>query len=322
METLLFAVLSAVAISSFLYALLDASFGEAGIERQKVQERVEHLLVRANVSKEIARRAEFSNIAIINRMFKRKRIAQNIGQLLAIGGWSIPVSVFLFSIALWGGMVFLLVSGITKSQTWALGIAVLMSAVPYFFLVIKKKLYIAKFTQNLPDALVMMRNSLLAGQGIQAAFKIIADEGPYPINREFSQMVREIELGSQMNEALSSLYRRISTTDLRIFIIGTFIQQEVGGNMAELFHGIEKTIRERITQVREMKALTAQGKISGLVLIGLPVGLGLMLMALNPTYFEPLTKEEMGRNALRFAFTMQAIGTLIIWKMTNRSVVG
>lgn len=322
METLFFALCSAVSIASFLYSFLNSSFGEPGQERQKVQERVEHLLSRPAATRDIARRAQFSNIALLNRMFRRKRITQNLSQLLAISGWSIPVSVFLFALALWGLLVYLLVVGLTQSQTAALGIALAMSSIPYFFLIIKKKLYISKFTQCLPDALVMMRNSLLAGQGIQAAFKIVAEEGPAPINKEFSQMIREIELGSQMNEALSALYRRIPTTDLRIFIIGTFIQQEVGGNMAELFQGIEKTIRERITQFREMKALTAQGKISGIVLILLPLFVGGFLLILNPSYFTPMMKEEVGRNFLKFAFVMQVIGATVIWKMTSRSLVG
>lgn len=321
MTEIFFAILASTSAASLIYYLLNASVGDAGEEQQKLQDRVESLLTHQKVHKDIERKIKFSSIAIVNRLFQRKRLVNTMARLLSISGWNIPVSVFMMSDLLWGCLVYFIVMVTTKSAPLALGAGAFAVFIPYLMLIVKKKKYIEKFTFLFPDALIMMKNALRAGQSIQAAFKIVAEEASYPINLEFSQVVQEIELGSHLNEALNALYRRINTADLRLFVLGIFIQHEIGGNLAELFENTEKTIRERISQLRELSALTAQGKISGIVLILLPLGVASFITVANPSYLKVLIEDPLGRKILTVAIIMQLIGGFIVRKMTTRSIL-
>jgi tight adherence protein B len=181
--------------------------------------------------------------------------------------------------------------------------------------------YVTRFTIVFPDAIMLMKNALKAGQGIHAAFQMVAQEGPQPVAREFSQVVREVELGNSLTEALTELHRRIGTVDLRIFVLGIFIQHEVGGNLLELFDHVEKTIRDRLAMAREVKILSAQGKMSGVVLMLLPPAVALFLMGANREYFDAMFEDPMGKKILVIAFVQQLIGGLFIKKITQVRVV-
>jgi len=314
MGPLLFALSISVFIGCAIYFGLEF-LGRGSIkENRKIKTRVESLFLR---KAGIERNTSFSNIFRLNQALKRQPISKKIFKLLSFTGWSMPLGVFVLADVLWGGIA-LVISFLVSQKIFLAGaIALGMMALPYWFLIVNKKRYVNRFTVVFPDALMLIKSSLKAGQGIQAAFKMVAKEGPHPVAREFAHVVHEIELGSQLTEALGELYRRIETIDLRIFILGIYIQSEVGGNLVELLTHVEHTIRERLTMFREINVLSAQGKVTGIVLIMLPVGLAFLLWLMNPKYFDPLLEEEMGRKVFGFALFMQAIGAMLIRKITT-----
>lgn len=318
MLNLFFGLFILLSASSLAYLFLNQVAGEETHEDGKLQRRLDQLLVRHTAA--IAQQARFSDISALNQMLKRQKFSQKLYELLILSGWTMPLSVFLFLDLLWGAVVYLVVYLISHSFPPAFLSGLAMAGLPYWFLVINKRRYVEKFTLHLPDSLMMMKNALRAGQGIQGAFHVVGEEGPKPVCLEFQRLVREIELGSHLNEALNMLYRRIQTVDLRILVLGIFIQQEVGGNLGELFDHIEKTIRERLSLSREIKALTAQGKMTGIVLVLLPVFFVLALKVINPTYFDPLLQDEAGRAILAMAIAMQFIGAYLIRRMTRFSL--
>jgi len=315
MTPLIAAALFSVFVFSMIYAAYDY-LGGGNYEDRKIKSRVEALFLR-KTAESIERKSAFSNILGLNKALKRQPLSKKLFTLLALTGWNMPISVFMLADCIWGGMVFMLASVIFRNLMTATAITLLALLLPYWFLVVNKRRYIAKFTTAFPDALMMIKSAIRSGQGIQAAFQMVAKEGPQPVAREFAQVVHEIELGNQLTEALQELYRRIETIDLRIFVLGIFIQTEVGGNLVELLNHIEVTIRERLAMMREVKTLSAQGKMTGVVLMLLPLGLSLVLLMINREYFNPLLTSETGRKILGFAIGMQVVGAFIVRKITS-----
>jgi tight adherence protein B len=310
--------LSSLFVGCVIYFILELFKEGTGRENRKIKARVESLFLRKS---NIERSTTFSNIFRLNQALKRQPISKKLFTLLSFTGWTVPIGIFVLGDLLWSVVVFLLSQLVSGNFFLSIVITLFMALLPYWVLIVNKKRYVNRFTIVFPDALILIKSALRAGQGIQAAFKMVAKEGPQPVAREFAHMVHEIELGSQLTEALGELYRRIDTIDLRIFVLGIFIQNEIGGNMVELLTHVENTIRERLSMHREINVLSAQGKVTGIVLIMLPIGLAFLLWLMNPHYFDPLLQEESGRKVFGFAIGLQFIGAMLIRKITSFRVV-
>jgi tight adherence protein B len=314
MMPVLFSLLSSVFAGCFMYIMLEVFKEGTGRENRKIKSRVESLFLRKS---NIERSTSFSSIFRLNQALKRQPLSKKRFTLLSFTGWSMPLGIFILGDLLWAAIVLVITFLVSGNGFLSAAVAAGMSLLPYLVLVVNKKRYVNRFTTVFPDALILIKSALRAGQGIQSAFKMVAKEGPQPVAREFAHMVHEIELGSQLTEALGELYRRIDTVDLRIFVLGIFIQNEIGGNMVELLTHIENTIRERLSMHREINVLSAQGKVTGTVLIMLPIGLAFLLWLMNPRYFDPLMEEEAGRKVFAFAVGMQMVGGMMIRKITS-----
>jgi tight adherence protein B len=147
------------------------------------------------------------------------------------------------------------------------------------------------FDGQLPDVLDHLQGSLRAGYGLLQAVEWISRQLPEPASLEFDRVVREVQLGRSLIDALDSMVRRIPSDDLALIVTAIKIQYEVGGSLAEILETVAHTIRERVRIQREISVLTAQQRISGYVLMVLPIGLAAFLMVVNPEYmmrlFEP-----------------------------------
>lgn len=151
---------------------------------------------------------------------------------------------------------------------------------------------IRAFDSQLSDALNMWVNALRSGYSVLQAMETIATEQPPPMSREFERVVQEVRLGLSMPQALANMHRRVPSEDLDLVITAVNIQREVGGNLAEILDVISFTIRERVRIKGEIRTLTAQGRISGWIVSLLPIGLSLVLYAINPEYMAELWVKE------------------------------
>jgi tight adherence protein B len=140
------------------------------------------------------------------------------------------------------------------------------------------------FADQLPDALSSMASSLRAGYSIIQSLDVIRKQMPWPIRDEFARIVREVQLGLPLSVALTHLGERVYSDDIVMVISSINIQQQIGGNLAEILDTVAETIRERVRIKREIEVLTAQQRISGYVLVVLPIALGAFLLIVNPDY--------------------------------------
>lgn len=151
-----------------------------------------------------------------------------------------------------------------------------------------------KFEAQLPDTLNLLATSLRAGYSLLQAVEAVGEEAPEPTRREFGRAMAEIRLGRPMNDALSDIAERLSSTDFEWTVMAIGIQREVGGNLAEVLQTTAETMVQRNRLRREMKALTAEGRISAIVLSILPFALFGVILLLNPGYLDPLVENTMG----------------------------
>jgi tight adherence protein B len=176
------------------------------------------------------------------------------------------------------------------------------------------------FNKQLPDTITLLSNSLRAGSSFLQSIELVSREGTPPMSEEMGRVVREVNLGLGMEEALHNLVRRIKSDDLDLMVTAIGIQQQVGGNLAEILDTIAFTIRERVRIKGDINTLTAQGRVSGYLVAFLPIGLGVALNAINPAFMAPLFTETIGRILIGVGAVMMTIGFLAIRKITDIKV--
>lgn len=179
---------------------------------------------------------------------------------------------------------------------------------------------VQKFNSQIGDSLVVMSNSLRAGFSFLQAMELVSREMPSPISVEFSRTLREMNLGTPTEEALLGLTNRIESEDLDLVITAVLIQRQVGGNLAEVLDGISHTIRERIRIKGEIRTLTAQGRISGIIVGALPVAIGLVLSVINPKYIGALFINPIGWAMMTVGVISMTIGIALIKKIVDIKV--
>jgi tight adherence protein B len=175
------------------------------------------------------------------------------------------------------------------------------------------------FSDQLPDTLQILAGSLRAGYGLMQAVDAVAREAPSPTAEEFRRVILENRLGRDLTEALQAMADRLGTEDLLWVVQSVDIHREIGGDLAAIFDTVSGTIRERGQLLRQVSALTAEGRLSAYVLVAMPFCLGLVMKAVNPGYFSLLTH---GAGLAMVAVGLGLIGVGALWfrKLCNFAV--
>jgi len=196
-------------------------------------------------------------------------------------------------------------------------VALVCLLTPYLLLKLAEKNYYKKFNEQLPEALDLLARAVRSGNALSAGLGMIAEQIEDPISSEFEATVDEINLGLTMNEALENLCERVPLTDLRFFSIAILVQKETGGNIGEILDNISRLIRERIQFKDHVAALTAEGRLSAIVLIGLPILLTVYMYMTNYDYLSLLWIEKMGQYMVFGAIIMQIVGAYVIKRIVD-----
>jgi len=199
--------------------------------------------------------------------------------------------------------------------SWVLG--PLIGFMPIFFLRWKKKRKTLKFEKHMPEAMELLSRSLKAGHTLPSTLELVSQEIPPPLGKEMRIAYEEQRLGLSVSQALRRMSERVESQDLRYFVTAVLIQTETGGNLAEILENIGLLIRERLTLKSKVLALTAEGRFSALVLIGLPILTFVALFFLNRPYIMTLLVEPMGVKVLTGAIISVIMGALVMKKMVT-----
>jgi tight adherence protein B len=212
--------------------------------------------------------------------------------------------------------------------SWLMGVkiyfapiaGIVMFVIPFVWLWNKRRVRLKKFSTQLSDALELVARALRAGHSLAAGMHVVAEEMPSPIADEFNRVYEEQNLGISIEDSLKALCDRVPNLDLRFFVTSVLIQRQTGGDLAEILDKIGYVIRERFRILGQVKALTAEGRLSGVILIALPFGLFLMMLHIKPDYIEKLWTHPLGIKMAVTALIMQLLGAVVIKKIVNIKV--
>lgn len=259
-------------------------------------------------------------------------LVKSLAKVLEGKGWgkAIDASLEQAEIPLKGSEFILLSTGLALVLAWlfwvigrselvAVGLA-LGYLLPKMVVGQKIKKRSAKLSGQIADTITLISNSLKAGYSFLQSMEMVSREMPPPISKEFARAVKEISLGADMEATLQAMSQRANSDDLDMMLTAVQIQRQVGGNLSEILDTIAQTIRERIRIKGEIKTLTAQGRVSGMIVAMLPFGLGIILYIMNPAYMSDLFTSEVGRAMLGVGLVSQIIGILLIKKIVNIEV--
>ncbi len=313
----LMAVISAGSILILFWGLSSAlSQRNATIETRLDRYTVRHIPVDAQRTS--PRNARFSSLvgekrgSAIATELARADLRLTPGEYVVLNVVSVVVGALLLFIvfggATAGGFIFAILG------------ALLGFYVPRLYVRILQSRRLNAFNGQLGDTIVLMSNSLRSGYSLLQSMETAAKELPPPMSQELSRVTREVGLGLTVQEALANMLRRMPSDDLDMLITAINVQHEVGGNLAEILDSIAHTIRERIRIKGEIRTITAQQRLSGIILAIVPVLLGFIMYFLNPEYISRMWQSACGLIMLFTGGIMIVIGYLVIRKITNIEV--
>ncbi len=195
--------------------------------------------------------------------------------------------------------------------------ALIGALIPYVSIRRRATKRMRKFEAQLPDAIDLIGRAIRAGHPLSAGLKMVGDETDDPVAGEFQRVFEEQRFGLPFSDTLLSLADRVRLMDVRILNTAILIQREVGGNLAEVLDNLSYTIRQRFKLRRQLRVITAQGRLSGYVLAVLPIALGFVIFLLNPSYILTLFQEPVGRLMVAIAVVLQLLGYLWIRKIVD-----
>lgn len=192
--------------------------------------------------------------------------------------------------------------------------------VPLLLVLRKRGKAIRAFEEQFPEALDFLSRSMRAGHGFTIALEMLGSDSPDPLGSAFRRVSNELQLGSSLDTALGKLVILVPLIDVRFFVSSVLLQQETGGNLGEILTKLSHVIRERFRLKGQVKAASAHGRITGLVLVIMPVAVAIIMMVLTPAYLRDLASDALGRKLIYGAIGGQVVGYFAIRKIVNIKV--
>jgi|SRR5579872_1373463 len=199
-------------------------------------------------------------------------------------------------------------------------VALVFGSLPLMWLLLRRRSRFKKFAKQLPDALELVGRALRSGHSLASGMHVVVQEMPTPIASEFGNVYESQNLGIPIEQAMKEMLKRMPNLDLKFFVTSVVIQRQTGGDLAEILDKISHIIRERFKILGQVQALTGEGRISGVVLMGLPIALFFVVYHLNPDYVMLLFTDPLGRKMIAVAAVLQVMGAIAIKKIVNIKV--
>ena len=202
----------------------------------------------------------------------------------------------------------------------ALAVFAMLAILPGFMYRSMRKKRLQKFEEQLPDGLLMITGAMRAGASLNIALEGLVKEQPAPISQEFELLIREQRIGTDFGKSLDNMEKRLPIPDFAMLTAALRINREIGGNLAEILDSLANTLLRKQQMEGKIDSLTAQGKLQGIVMTGLPVLLGVLLYFLEPEAMSKLWTTTIGYVVLAIIIIMEFMGYVMIRKITSIDV--
>ncbi len=313
--TVVVAALAAVGVLLVFISLAGGSDVNARLERYAAAAPTERSEGKRDLSERFASSAAMTNL---NRVVEKRDWGSNLARELARADVALKPSEFLaIRIGAIVGVPLIMIGlspliGFFANPILWVGGLVLGFWLPRFWLNRRKAKRFKAFNSNLADTITLLANSLRAGSSFLQSVELVVREAQPPISTEFARVIREVNLGLPLDDALANLQRRMKSDDLDLMTTAIGIHHSVGGNLAEILDSIAFTIRERVRIKGEIKTLTAQQRMSGYVVGFLPIALVLLLSVIAPTFMAPMLQQPPSLLGLPAGLFLLGLGGLMM----------
>ncbi len=263
-----------------------------------------------------------SSIELLNDVLKRLRQTDDLQRLLVHAGVKWRPGEAIVRMGMFGMLAATAAFALKGSMLWAAGAFVVCGpGLVMKWLKSKRRKRRGEIMKQLVDALEMIRSSLQAGHSLPQSLEAVAEEMPNPLAAEFRQVNEELRLGHPIREALNGIYNRTGLDDLRFFIVAITLNREIGGNLSEIIGIVSATLRERFKLKAQVRSLTAQGRMSAMVLTGLAPFLFVAVSFLNPQYMEPMFTTAAGRFMSGYCVVSVLFGYWLMRRIVDIKVI-
>ncbi|NJD57220.1 MAG: hypothetical protein FIA94_12580 [Nitrospirae bacterium] len=264
---------------------------------------------------DIERKRILSEVPWFNRALMSMNIVHDIDRLLEQANTRLPLGFFILLSLLLAALSFTAGTIFEINKYIIVILAVFLAILPFLYLISLKQKRMAKFQEQLPDALDLVARALKAGHAFSGGLNMVSDEFGDPIGTEFRKTIDEINFGVSVDQAMKNLAHRVDCPDLNFFVVSVIIQRETGGNLAEILEKIASLVRERFKLFGKVRSLAAEGKLSAVVLLALPPLMALYFLLVQPAYISLLFQDPIGIVMVAGASVMMAIGVYVMKRM-------
>jgi tight adherence protein B len=212
--------------------------------------------------------------------------------------------------------------GFLFARNWVVAAVAALAGLALPLIIIKRLEAVRrqKFSHQLTDGLLILSSSLKAGLSLLQAFEELVQEMPAPISQEFNLVVRQMQMGISLDEAMLKLKQRMRLDELDLVVTAMLVARETGGDLTVTFSRVIDTIQERNKLMGRVKALTVQGKMQGAIMSLLPVAFGLFVYKTDPHFFDVFINDNFGRMLLGYAVISEILGVIFIRKFSRVDV--
>jgi tight adherence protein B len=308
---ILFSVLGFLAVVMALEGLYNLWASSQGSEARRIRDRLAALSGEAFTEVAIERREQSSRFAWFQALIERTRQGERLVEWVnACGTNETAGELIVLSSGL--GLLGLLLPGLLgKPAVFGLGLGLLFAAAPWWQMSRLRAKRVWRFENQFPEALDLVCRAMRAGHSFPTAVKLVGEEVPEPLGRDFRILFDEMNYGVPMNVAMANLAKRVPLPDVGYFVVAVLIQRESGGNLAELLEKISGLVRSRLKLLGDVRTLSAEGRMSAIVLTLLPFVVAAMVNLINPKFMSVLWTDPAGLRLVGVALFAMVIG--ILW---------
>jgi tight adherence protein B len=261
---------------------------------------------------------KLSGVVTLNNLLNQMgRVTDPLQRSLNQAGMKITVATLLLSAGVAALATFLIVSYVAGNRWFGLAAGVVGGTIPFLIVRQKKANRLRKFEEQFPEAIDLIGRALRAGHAFTTGLAMVAEEIPKPVGEEFQLLYDRQNYGMPLPDALKAFAARMPLIDARFFVTAVLTQRETGGNLGEVLDNLARVIRDRFRVKRQVRVLTAHGRITGWILAAMPPGLATAMFVVAPGHMKMLISDPLGVQMIIGALVLQVIGTLIIRKLVN-----
>jgi tight adherence protein B len=320
-------ILVFVSVSFVAFAagvLLDQRSARARLIRERLA--AEQGEAKRGESLALLRDKMFSRIPAFDTLLRRSERVSKLQTVLEQAGLSIRAGNLLIlcvACAVLTAFLAYLIAGPlppNESLLFVIAAAFVGSILPYSYASWRRAKRFQRFEEMFPEAIDTLARAVRAGHAFTMALEIICNELAEPVATEFRKLYDEQKYGMPVRDALLNLTTRMPLVDVKFFVTAVMLQRETGGNLAELLDNLSYTIRERFKILRQVRVYTAQGRLTMLLLMGLPPTIVVTMLIMNPSFIRPLFADPLGHLLLAAGITLQTIGYFVIRRIIQIEV--